>query len=108
MTEDEDVDGLAMRVATSIGLSYGLSGSQIMTIMAIGDRRHSAAPADECGVIYPFDENEDAWCRRPLRIGKHENHNVYPLDEDWPERAASGDVLWWTKRGMKAFISEND
>lgn len=83
------------------GMPYSLSDKEVLNVLENSDKRHPDAPADQCGVISPFEEDDIApWCHRPL--GSHNPHNRYPLDEDWPERAVT-DPNWWTIAGQRTF-----
>lgn len=76
MSGDGDGDGddeLTMLVAAAVGAPHGMSAGQVLAYLAIGDRRHGDAPADECGAVDP--RVEDRWCR--LQVGHPADHNRY-------------------------------
>jgi hypothetical protein len=62
-----------MDVAESVGQMYGMTGSEVMQHIAMGDVPHHLAPESECGATDPRDGSK--WCRKVS--GHSGNHNWY-------------------------------
>lgn len=63
--------------ADKVGSQYGMTASQGITHLAIGEIPHANAPATDCGMTDPRDDTK--WCRRAP--GHTSNHCNWP-DED--------------------------
>lgn len=69
-------DDMIMKAASEAGKPHGMTGSEVLTTIAMAGRRHGDAADGECGEVSPFDEA--MWCRRePDHGGSH-----FP----WPRR----------------------
>lgn len=66
--------------AAAVGAPYGMTATDVLAYLALGDRRHPDAPGEECGAVDP--RNESRRCRRPAHPSA-EDHCCYRLDEDW-------------------------
>lgn len=61
---DSEGEDYLMRAAGQVGSLYGLSATDVIAHLLLGERRHGDARPGECGVVSPRNERLD-WCRRP-------------------------------------------
>jgi hypothetical protein len=82
-----DEGDVLMAAAGEAGARYGMTGSQMLAHVAVGDVPHPNAPADVCGKTDP--RSDHRWCvLAPVHPG--EGHNRYaPADgcRTWGEHA---------------------
>ncbi|MFI6813753.1 hypothetical protein ACIBG7_15135 [Nonomuraea sp. NPDC050328] len=71
--------------AAQTGAPYGMTGDQVLSLIANGETWHPNAQPNECGIVDPRDDRR--WCRRPF--GHADHHNCYHLEDDWPGAAPS-------------------
>lgn len=63
-------DDMLMEAAAEVGAEYGMSATDLIAHILLGDQRHPDADDDVCGAASPRDSTR--WCgREPRHHGDH-------------------------------------